>query len=30
MLNEENRAEVQRDLIAWLDAALARRASSAA
>jgi alpha-beta hydrolase superfamily lysophospholipase len=26
MLNEENRAEVQRDLVAWLDAALARRA----
>jgi alpha-beta hydrolase superfamily lysophospholipase len=30
MLNEENRAEVQRDLVAWLDAALARRASQAA
>jgi alpha-beta hydrolase superfamily lysophospholipase len=30
MLNEENRAEVQRDLVAWLDAALARRTSRAA
>jgi alpha-beta hydrolase superfamily lysophospholipase len=30
MLNEENRAEVQRDLVSWLDAALARRASRAA
>ena len=30
MLNEENRVEVQRDLISWLDAALARRASRAA
>jgi alpha-beta hydrolase superfamily lysophospholipase len=27
-LNEKNRAEVHRDLIAWLDAALARRARS--
>jgi alpha-beta hydrolase superfamily lysophospholipase len=30
MLNEENRDEVQRDLIAWLDATLARHARSAA
>lgn len=30
MLNEVNRAEVQRDLVAWLDAALARRTSRAA
>jgi alpha-beta hydrolase superfamily lysophospholipase len=30
MLNEENRADVQRDLVTWLDAALARRASRAA
>jgi alpha-beta hydrolase superfamily lysophospholipase len=28
IMNEENRAEVHRDLIAWLDAALARRARS--
>jgi alpha-beta hydrolase superfamily lysophospholipase len=28
MLNEENRAEVQRDVIGWLDAALARRLRS--